>query len=522
VKKMRMLKTGRVMGYLRGLRENIMVKVSIGAAMSAFFLLVLLTGAGCSRQSFETRGSLDGFTGYLDGRVPLLMDRYGVPGVSMALIRGGEPVWSGAYGYASLESGTRMTVDSVCRAESISKSVTAWGVMRLVEQGLVNLDGPVQHYLGGWQLPESEYNEQEVTVRRLLSGNAGMPLGLIGEGTEYPPRSDMPSVRDFLTDEARLIREPGSGFMYSNVGFNLLELLIEEAAGRDFAEYMAAEVLIPLGMSDSSFSWEESFHSMVPTGYELQGTPVPPYVYPVKASGGLFSDVEDIARFASAGMTGSSNTKRSVLSRESIRMIHAPEVDIPGIFGLVADSYGFGHFIEILSDGRQAVWHGGQGHGWMTHFHAISESGDGIVILTNSQRSWPFIAQVLTDWSRWIGIEPVKFGRIIYAVTAARMLIWVFLLVSLWLVYRFVRGLAGGDRRWAPLSRVSRGVRLLQASLAVGVIAFLAWSAAQPYLFVRSIVPGTAERAGISLMVLAFIVILSTLFPPVGDRTKRG
>ncbi len=126
-----------------------------------------------------------------------------------------------------------MAVDAICRAESISKSITAWGVMRLVEQGLVGLDDPVQQYLGDWKLPESEYSEQEVTIRRLLSHSAGMSLGTIGE--EYTPQSNIPSLRDYLTHEARLIREPGSGFLYSNPGFNLLELL----TGRDFAEYMA-------------------------------------------------------------------------------------------------------------------------------------------------------------------------------------------------------------------------------------------------------------------------------------------
>lgn len=92
-------------------------------------------------------------------------------------------------------------------------------------RGLVGLDDPVRQYLGNWELPESEYSEQEVTVRRLLSNSAGMPLGTIG--VEYSPQSDVPSLRDTLAHKARLIREPGSGFLYSNTGFNLLELLIE-------------------------------------------------------------------------------------------------------------------------------------------------------------------------------------------------------------------------------------------------------------------------------------------------------
>jgi CubicO group peptidase (beta-lactamase class C family) len=486
--------------------------------ISALFAAVLFLAAGCTGQAAETADSVAAFSEYLDEQIPRLMDRYGVPGVSMALVLDGEPVWTGAYGYADLEHGKKMTVEAICRAESITKSVTAWGVMRLVEQGFIDLDAPVQEYLGGWRLPETGYSEQEVTVRRLLSGSAGMPLGTIGESLEYVPGSDMPSLREYLNREAILAREPGAGFLYSNPGFNLLELLVEEVTGRDFAEYMAGEVLIPLGMDNASFEWEQRFVSAVPTGYELNGTPVPPYVYPVKASGGLLADAEGIARFVSAGMTGPHYTDFGVLQEMSIRRIHTPQVDICGMFGIVSDSYGFGHFLETLSDGSRAVWHGGQGHGWMTHFHSVPESGDGIVILTNSGRSWPFIAEVLHDWARWCGFASVGFARITSATVAFQVLIGIVVLISLWLLYRLARGLVSGKRRWTPLSGKSVAPRVLQAAAGIGGIAVLTWSAAQPYLFVTSIFPADAPRAGLALLVLAILLILSAVFPRVHDR----
>jgi len=474
------------------------------AMMSTLLIMVLLIGTSC------TQRSPDIFTEYLDGRIPRLMNQYGIPGASVALVRDGDLAWSKAYGYADLEHERKMTADAVCRAESISKSVTAWGVMRLVEQGRIDLDAPVQQYLGDLELADDA--GQEVTIRRLLSQSAGMPLGPIGVEVEYEPQSDMPSLRDYLAKETRLVREPGSGFLYSNVGFNMLELVIEEVTGRDFPAYMADEVLAPLGMHRSSFAWNETLRPLIPMGYEQQGTPVPPYVYPVYASGGLLASVEDIARFVSAEMTGS-YYGNAVLEQEGIRKLHAPEVDVSDIYGVVADSYGLGHFIENLPGGRQAVWHGGQGHGWMTHFHAVPESGDGIVILTNSERSWPFIAHVLSDWARWSGFESVKMGRIIYATIALRMLVGVVALVSLWQVYRLSRGLRSGNRRWAPLSTVSRNVRLLQAAMGIGVIAALAWSATQPYLMVVSIFPSTVGWAGGTFLVWAVIMVLSALFP---------
>ncbi|HDS05702.1 MAG TPA: class A beta-lactamase-related serine hydrolase, partial [Deltaproteobacteria bacterium] len=478
----------------------------------AMLILLMSLLMGCHTSKPGAQDSLDPFSAFLDEQIPHLMARYDIPGVCLAIVRDGAPVWSGAYGYADLGQKRKMTVDAVCRVESISKSVTAWGVMRLVEQGLIDLDEPAQIYLPAFRLPQSEHSGQQITVRRLLSGNAGLPLGTIGKSVEYAPQSPMPTLQVFLDREVQLLNEPGAGFMYSNVGFNLLELLIEEVAGQDFADFMAQQVLQPLGMAHSSFSWRPSFGARIPTGYELDGTPVPPYVYPAGAAGGLFATVGDIARFVCAGMIRS-QIDHSVLMKESIAQIHTPQVEIPGLFGFVADQYGFGHFIETLADGRTAVWHGGQGHGWMTHFHAIPESGDGIVILTNSQRSWPFMAQVLTDWSRWLGIKPVKMGRITIAIKALWALIGILLLISLLKAYRLINGLLNGARKFEPFAPQYRFWRLLQFIFGLIILAALAWSVAQPYRFISSIFPQGVFWGGISLLAFSMINMITALFP---------
>ena len=472
-------------------------------------VLVLLLVGGCHPSSPAPQAPLDAFTAHLDERVPALMQSYDVPGVSMALIRDGKRVWTGAYGYADRASGRRMTTEAVFRGESISKPVTAWGVMTLVEAGRLNLDAPVQQYLDDWSFPASAFDAGTVTVRQLLSNSAGLSLGIIGE--EYRPQDRIPSLRTYLTREVRLVREPGTEFAYSNAGFNLLELLVEEVTGRDFAAYMAEEVLQPLGMQRSGFAWADSLEPVVPTGYDLEGAPVPIYVYPGTASGGLFADVEDIARFVQAEVTDSAG--HDVLTRDRVRQLHTPQVPIPGLFGIVADAYGLGHFVETLPNGRRAVWHGGQGHGWMTHIHAVPESGDGIVILTNSQRTWPFMARVLTDWAQWSRNEAVKMGRISDGITALWGLVGLIGLATLWGGGRLIRGVYRGRRQWGPLAPSSRVVRMLQLALGIGILAGLSWSAAQPYLMVSSIFPATVHWVGTSLVGGAAVLILLALFP---------
>ncbi len=449
------------------------------------------------------------------------MSRYEVPGLGIALIRDGKVIWQDTYGTADVVTGRPLAEDSIFRAESISKSVTAWGVLVLVERSLIDLDVPVSRYLGDFRLPESPYDEEKVTVRGLLSGNAGMVLGPVGPPVEYVPGSPRPTLRDALTRTVRMNREPGTGFEYSNVGFNLLELVVENVSGRPFAEYMADEVLEPLGMGDSSYEWNEKVGDRLAMGHDLRGRSVPAYVYSEKGSGGLFTTVRDIAAFARAGMDVPGGNGAGVLPPESVRAIYSESAAATGMFGIVADAYGFGHFTESLSDGRRAVWHGGQGHGWMTHFHAVPESGDGIVILTNTQRSWPLISIVLADWARWNGHGPVQFSRIRYGVAVLWILAGLLTAAVFYLGGVTAAGIARGRLRFAPLAPERLAARLLRASTGAAGIAAIGWAATRPYLMMTSLFPGPAERAGGAALAFSAVLLASSLFVRRGGNERR-
>ena len=121
------------------------------------------------------------FVSNMEQQIPEMMREYSIPGLSILIIKEQKQIWSKAFGYANVEKNQKLKFDALFRVESISKPVTSWGVMKLAEENLISLDDPIQGYLGEWALPGSEFNTSEVTIRRLLSHSAGMPLGTVGE-----------------------------------------------------------------------------------------------------------------------------------------------------------------------------------------------------------------------------------------------------------------------------------------------------------------------------------------------------
>lgn len=485
--------------------------------MKTIYIIVLavilpaLILAGCRPQNPLEGASLSEFTGHLDNRIVSLMDRYAIPGVSIAIVKGGKTVWINAYGYADKEAGRKMVQEDYCRVESISKSVTAWGVLNLVEEGKLELDRPITDYLKSWELPESEFSEDKITVRQLLSQNSGMPLGTIG--VRYAPTEAIPTLKEQLSGDAVLFQEPGTSFSYSNAGFNLLELLVEEVTGQEFASYMKKEVLLPLGMQHSSFAWKESFGWKVPNGYSLQGDPIPVYVYPDKAAGGLFATVDDVASFVCAGMKGNDTLGGRVLDPYTIESLYVPRVNLSGYYKLVFDAYGFGHFIEYLPDGMLSVSHGGQGSGWMTHFQSVPEAGDGIVILTNSQRSWPFFGYILEDWARWNGFGSVGMGRIVWASKALIVAIGVVFAFLLWQWIRLGRQVLQGNRKVNDCSRQSLFKGLRYTILALLIFWALGWMVTLDYFFLFSVFPIGSKYLLYLFFMSAVTLLLLALFP---------
>jgi hypothetical protein len=196
--------------------------------------------------------------------------------------------------------------------------------------------------------------------------------------------------------------------------------------------------------------------------------------------------------------------ENSVLNLESVEQMYQPESFKIGIYGLVFDAYGLGHYIEKLPNGLSSVSHGGQGNGIMTHFQSVPETGDAIVILTNSQRSWPLIAYVLSDWAQWRAFPSVGMGKIIWGHYGLCAVIGMLISASLLLILRLIIG----------FHRQERAVfRMLRAGTAVILLGVLVWCVFQEYLFVTSIFPVLSVWLGGTVFGFSIALLLSALLP---------
>lgn len=340
----------------------------------------------------------------LDERVLEYLDEFTTPGAAVALIENGRVAFAGGYGRSD-EVGGSVTTRTGFNVGSISKTITAWGVMRLVERGLLELDVPVSRYLTRWTLPPSEFDARGVTVRRLLSHTAGLSLhGYSGWG----PDAELPTIEASLSGatngsgDVRLIAQPGTEWRYSGGGYTVLQLLIEEVTGHGFADYMRDEVLRPLGMTRSDFVVSGDIEAGSSLAFDEFGEPTPSPRFTALAAAGLHTTVEDLATFAAAAVEGPGGEPpgRGVLRPETVALMIAP---VPVSDG----AYGLGYGVEPLGEDQVMVGHNGANRGWHAASWIAPSTGEGFVVVTNGSNGWPVHRQIRCDWiQRQTGTRP--------------------------------------------------------------------------------------------------------------------
>ncbi len=196
--------------------------------------------------------------------------------------------------------------DTVFATASMSKWLTAAGVMKLVQDGEVDLDAPMSAYVSRWTLPTGEFDSNEVTVRRLLSHTAGLTdeLGFgdyhLDEAIPSLEESlDNPRTSDGSTARIAVTVAPGTEWKYSGGSYLILQLLIEEVSGMAFEEYMNETFFIPLGMNRSSYEPLSSVDNNAGS-FNRHGEPTPIYRYASSAATGFATTTADLAKFVAA------------------------------------------------------------------------------------------------------------------------------------------------------------------------------------------------------------------------------
>ncbi|WP_462164832.1 serine hydrolase domain-containing protein [Pseudoalteromonas xiamenensis] len=290
-------------------------------------------------------------------------------------------------------------------AASLSKWVTAVGVMTLVEQGKLDLDTPVSTYLTRWQLPPSQFDNNKVTLKLLLSHTAGITDGLGHNG--FAPGEAVQPLVEHLThakdaDEGksgkvRVEMEPGSKWMYSGGSYNLIQLIIEEVSGTTFSDYMEKAVFQPLGMTNSSFAQHDKKQPLAEYFSENGNIRFYPN-YTSLAATGLYTSVDDLVRFANAQLPSSvvSTSGPRLLTDQTLHLMRAPLASVQGL-----EIWGAGNMLFApASDSDYVVGHGGKSPYLNSSVRINPVTGDAIIALETGNDD-ALASNLATYWTVW-------------------------------------------------------------------------------------------------------------------------
>lgn len=310
------------------------------------------------------------------------------PGASAALVHDQEIVWSMGYGYADLESRTPVTPSTAFSICSVSKLFTAVAVMRLHEEGLVDLDEPLGTYLPDFELEAAEGALPEpITIRSVLAHAGGLPQEGVGS---YWNEQDFPTAEELRAGLDRLERlyTPLTNFQYSNLGISLLGQVITRASGQPYHEFVREEILRPLGLNGMSPDLPaDAPPERFATGYtphDRKGDRkrVEPYVLSGLApAAGYAASAEDLARFASWQFRLMESGRREVLGRRTLRNMHRVHWTDP--FDPESGTWGLG-FAHGEVGGEPAIGHAGQCIGYRTDFKLRPPEKVAVVAMVNA------------------------------------------------------------------------------------------------------------------------------------------
>ena len=366
----------------------------------------LLASVGCSRSTSAPANAAPDPTweeriADIQARVRQSMSARHVPGVSISLIRDARIAWTGHFGVRDRRTGVPVDDATVFSAQSMSKPIFAYRVMKLCEEGVLDLDAPLTRYTKD-VFVEDDPRLHEITARRVLSHTTGLP------NWRAPG------------DPLRISFPPGSKWSYSGEGYHYLQSIVSRLTGRiddaqcdtfemgyrvcasDFGEYMEASLLRPFGMTSSGYAWTPAIERALATPHDTAGQTLPKTppsgaaIARYGSAGGLMTTATDYARFLIELMQPRPDDYR--LNEASRNEMLKPQIDAAE--SPIRMSWALGWQIWHLDEGT-AVAHGGDFDGWHSQSAFSPERRTGFVILTNGEGGtaliWTDLLQPLVD-----------------------------------------------------------------------------------------------------------------------------
>lgn len=350
---------------------------------------------GLAPQGFDDAGRrarLSSVLPGLDAYLTRLPAEKQLPALAVGVVLDGELVHS--FGAGRQRDGASIDADSVFRIGSITKTFTSAAVLKQRDEGRLSLDDPAERYMP--ELRELVYPSRDArpfTVRDLLTHSSGLPR--LGDFNATPTDHDV--VEDEVLASLpgfALVNAPGTQRVYSNLGFSLLGLIVGRTSHARFRDYVSQQILAPLGMT--STSWDPPAHKLAQGYAGPSRTPVAPWRLGAgEASGGLFSSVRDLARYASFELSAwpaRNDEDGGPIRRASLRESHAMSVFGSTVSKRLGDQAvavsttrggGLGWQIAEDSELGRVVWHNGTVDGYSSALYMLPERGLAVVALCN-------------------------------------------------------------------------------------------------------------------------------------------
>lgn len=299
-----------------------------GMNKSCLVMICVLLGALAAPQ-VGAQASPDRYRDQLQPQIERVIAQEHIPGLAIAIVESNRVVYAHGFGMMALNrTGDAVSPRTLFHLASVTKPFVATAIMKLVEQGAIDLDSPVVKYLPYFRLADERY--ATITVRQMVTHSSGMPDV---EDYEWDkPQYDDGALERYVRSlgKQKLLFAPGSRFGYSNMAYDVLGDLIAKVSGKSFEAYVQQRILTPLGMTGSTLLIKEadprnlaSGHEMNPGG-EVVVSKVAPYNRIHSPSSNLLSSVNDMARWAMANLNRGELDGKRILKDSSYTLMWTP------------------------------------------------------------------------------------------------------------------------------------------------------------------------------------------------------